>query len=63
VLNDRGDVVLVLVSPSPPSRLYASLLGTRRRRRAVTSCGLRAPPLCKCALRYIYMHCPAAMVS
>jgi hypothetical protein len=36
-----------------PPAVYAPLLDTRRRRRAVASCGLRAPPLCKCALRYI----------
>jgi hypothetical protein len=43
----------------------APLLGTRRRRCAATSCGLRAPPLyigVPC-VAYIHMHRPAAVVS
>jgi hypothetical protein len=61
VLNDRGDAVLGLVCPRHLlSAAYASLLSTRRRRRAVTSCGLRALPCVgvPCVISYIYMHLP-----
>jgi hypothetical protein len=41
---------------APPPRRLCLVDRPRRCRRAVASCGLRAPSLCKCALRYIYMH-------
>jgi hypothetical protein len=58
-------VLLRAVTSIPPSMPRCSTPGAAGVQRAATSCGLRAPPLCinRCALRYIYMHCPAAMMS
>jgi hypothetical protein len=47
----------VLVCPRhPPPAVYVPLLDTRRRRRAVTSCGLRAPS-CICVLPCVISTC------
>jgi hypothetical protein len=41
----------------------ASLLGTRRRRRAVASCGLRAPSCVGVVCPVLYLHAPSCCID